>query len=121
MTTHTEKPLISVLLPAFNAQNTIAQAIESILNQTYKNIELIILNDGSTDDTLKIAKLFSEDTRVRIVSKENTGLIDTLNLGIDLSRGAFIARMDSDDIAAQTRFERQIKEFLLDDRLICVG
>ena len=99
--------LISVVLPAYNAESYIGPAVDSILAQTYSNIELICIDDGSTDNTLNILNTY-EDERLRIVSRENRGLIHSLNEGIALSRGRYIARMDADDISLPDRLEKQL-------------
>lgn len=103
-------PRISVILPAYNAAQYIEQAIESILNQTFADFELIILNDGSTDNTPEIIKRYADaDKRIVFVdNKVNQGLIAVLNQGLDMARGEFIARMDSDDISLPQRFEKQV-------------
>src|SRR5438094_2743094 len=97
-------PLISVLLPVYNASAYLATAIESILTQTFRNYELIIINDGSTDDSLSIIRSFTDDRIKLIDNPANIGLIESLNKGIDLARGKYIARMDADDISLPTRF-----------------
>lgn len=101
-------PLISVILPVYNAAKYIAEAINSILEQTFTDFELIIVNDGSTDNSQSIIDSF-DDSRIRVFQKPNTGLIDSLNLAISHSSGSWIARMDADDISAPNRFEEQIK------------
>jgi len=103
---------ISVLLPVYNAELYIEEAVNSILNQSYKNFELIIINDGSTDNSLnKITKLYGDTKNVRIIDQENHGLIFTLNKGIKLAKGELIARMDADDISLPERFAKQVKLF----------
>src|SRR4051794_19904090 len=108
-----EKPLISVILPAFNAEPYLEESINSILNQTYTNFELIVINDGSTDGSLAtMERLAACDKRIKVVNNEkNLGLIATLNKGLSLSLGDFIARQDGDDISHLQRFKRQL-EFL---------
>ena len=102
-------PLISVILPAYNAERFLEEAIDSILAQTYKNFELIVLNDGSTDRTEEIILSYN-DPRIRYIKNEsNLKLIKTLNKGIALARGKYIARMDADDISLPTRFEKEIE------------
>lgn len=102
-------PLISVILPVYNAENTLGEAIGSILNQTFADFELILINDGSTDASEKIV-LSYEDKRIKYFSNEtNKGLIYTLNRGLRLARGKYIARMDADDISLPTRFEKQVR------------
>jgi glycosyltransferase involved in cell wall biosynthesis len=101
-------PLVSVLLPVHNAAAYLPAAIESILNQSFRNFELIIINDGSTDDSLKIISAFS-DSRIIVVNNEkNLGLIVSLNNGIQLAKGKYIARMDADDISLPERLEKQV-------------
>ncbi|WP_219600209.1 glycosyltransferase family 2 protein, partial [Vibrio parahaemolyticus] len=87
-------PLVSVVLPVYNCESFISDSVNSILKQTYRNIELIIIDDGSTDSTVDILNDFS-DERIKIVSRENKGLIFSLNEGISLAKGSFIARMDA--------------------------
>lgn len=101
-------PLISVVMPAYNAEAHLLEALQSVLNQTYANFELILIDDGSTDGTLEIARSLS-DSRIRIVVNEsNMGLVDTLNKALGLCRGDYIARMDSDDICVPERFALQL-------------
>lgn len=104
-------PKVSVLMTAYNSGKYIAQAIESILGQTFTDFEFIIINDGSTDNTANIVKLYAkQDKRIKFIdNKKNQGLIAVLNQGLDLCTGKYIARMDSDDIAINTRFEVQVK------------
>jgi glycosyltransferase involved in cell wall biosynthesis len=100
-------PAISILLPAYNAGLYIKQAIDSLLTQTFKDFELLVINDGSTDETESVIKTF-EDLRIVYVKNEvNIGLIATLNKGIDLAAGKYIARMDADDICEKDRLEKQ--------------
>jgi glycosyltransferase involved in cell wall biosynthesis len=103
-----DQPLISVILPVYNAEKYIQASIESILQQTYSNFELIILNDGSTDGSEALIRGF-KDQRIRYFSHQNRGLAKTLNAGIALSIGIIIARQDADDISLPTRFEEQIR------------
>ena len=105
------KPLISVLLPIFNAERFLAEAIQSVLNQTYPNFELIILNDGSTDGSDEIVKSF-DDKRIKYFTHENIGLAATLNKGLSLACGEYIARQDNDDVSLPERFEHQM-DYLL--------
>jgi len=101
-------PKISVILPVYNAGKFIEEAVNSILTQTFTDFELIIINDGSTDNSLTLLeRLATKDQRIVLVSRENKGLIATLNEAITLAKGDFIARMDADDIALPQRFEKQ--------------
>lgn len=103
-------PLISVVMPVYNGKEHLAEAIDSILAQTYANFELIMIDDGSTDGSQQILRRYEKlDARVRVIVRENRGLATTLNDSIDIARGAWIARMDQDDIALPHRFERQLK------------
>jgi len=103
-------PLISVVLPVYNGESYLAEAIESILTQTFKDFELIMIDDGSTDGSLAILRSFeARDARIRLISRENRNLATTLNDSIDLVRGVWIARMDQDDIALPYRFEKQLQ------------
>ena len=105
-------PMISVLLPAYNAEVSICQAINSILSQTYSDFELIIIDDGSTDKTAEIVTANYDDSRIKFVSLvKNLGIVNALNTAISISSGNYIARMDADDVSRPDRFLRQI-EFL---------
>lgn len=100
---------ISVTMPAYNAERFIAEAVESILNQTFRDFELIIVNDGSTDGTLAIAESYAaKDDRVTVVSQPNGGISAARNRGLSVAKGEWIAVMDSDDVALPQRFERQL-------------
>lgn len=102
------KPFLSVLMPVYNCETYLAEAIESILNQTYSNFEFIIINDGSSDGSERIINSYNDD-RVRYIKNEkNLGLITTLNNGIELSKGDYILRMDADDFSYPERFEKQV-------------
>jgi glycosyltransferase involved in cell wall biosynthesis len=102
-------PLVSVLMPVYNGEKYLRPAIDSILNQSFTDYEFIIINDGSTDSSEEIILSYT-DPRIRYVKNEkNIKLIATLNKGLDLCRGEFIARMDADDIAYPARFEKQVK------------
>lgn len=104
------KPIISVIMSVYNGAEFLAEAIESILNQTYTNFEFIIINDGSTDKSLEIIKSYMiNDYRIIIINRKNRGLPYSLNEGIRKSQGKYIARMDADDISLPNRFESQIK------------
>ena len=102
------KPIVSVILPVYNEEKYIGSAVDSILSQSLKNIELIIIDDGSTDKTLSILQTYKKDSRVRIVSQENSGLATALNNGIAISQGKYIARQDADDLSVQDRLEKQV-------------
>lgn len=101
-------PDVSVLMPVFNAEKFLKIAIESILNQTYQHFELIIVDDGSTDSSPNIVKSFDHEKIRYYKNDTNIGLIATLNRGINLCSGKYIARMDADDISLPTRLEEQV-------------
>lgn len=112
-------PLVSVLMPAFNSELYIAEAIESILNQTYSNFELIIFDDGSTDNTRAVIENYSDSRIVKVLSDKNYGVVRARNEMIDLAKGQYIALMDADDIAEPTRFEKQVKSIERGDCDLC--
>lgn len=95
---------LSVILAVYNNEQHLKVAIESVLNQTYPYFELIIVNDGSTDKSGDIAKSFS-DERIKYIEKNNTGLADSLNIGIKIAKYSWIVRMDGDDICLSNRFQ----------------
>ncbi len=102
-------PLISVVMPVYNASRYLTKAIDSILNQTYANFEFIILDDCSTDDSVAIVKKY-RDERIKLVQQSvNKGVTQNLNEGLHLSKGKYIARMDADDISLPTRFAQQVE------------
>ena len=117
----TSSPIISVVMPTFNGEKFIAEAIESILNQTFNDFEFIIVDDGSTDNTEKIIQSFSDKRIVYIKKIQNSGISDTLNKGISIAKGKYIARMDDDDISLPNRFERQLENFKIYSDLIVCG
>lgn len=110
MSSAQNKPLISILLPVYNGAKYLHAAITSILTQTYENWELIIINDGSKDESESIISSF-KDKRIRYYSQVNMGLAKTLNRGISLAKGKYIARQDQDDISLPTRLEKQASFF----------
>ena len=117
------KPLISVVVPAHNAQKYIGSAIESVLSQTFKKFELIVINDASTDNTLGIIKSFSKkDPRVKIINNDTRlNIADSLNKGINIAQSNIIARMDSDDISLPNRLELQYKLINSSKNIAVVG
>jgi glycosyltransferase involved in cell wall biosynthesis len=101
-------PEVSIIMPVFNSENFIQAAVESLLTQTFHDFELIIVNDGSTDNSLNIIRSFS-DNRIRILNNDrNRGIVYSRNRGLKEARGKFIAPFDSDDIALPEKFEKQI-------------
>ena len=102
------QPLISVLMSVYNGEKYLAEAIESILEQTYENFEFIIINDGSTDGSLDVIKKYINNNKIILITRENKGLPYSLNEGIIRSKGKYIARMDADDISLPRRLEEQV-------------
>lgn len=102
------KDLVSVLMPVYNAEQTLSKSIESILDQSYRNIEFVIIDDGSSDDTWGIIDKYSKvDKRIIAKKNKNQGLTKSLNEGIEICSGKYIARQDSDDISLRNRLEKQ--------------
>lgn len=102
--------LVSIIMSTYNTdENMLKESISSILNQTYENFEFIIVNDASTKNDLNIIKSFKDERIVLIENEKNIGLAASLNKAIDISKGNYIARMDSDDISVKNRIERQVK------------
>lgn len=104
----TKSPLVSVLMPAFNAEQHIAKAIESVLQQTYPHFELLILNDGSTDQTQRVIEQFDDKRIVKTHLTQNKGLVHARNQLVTAAKGEYIAFLDADDIALPDRFQLQI-------------
>ncbi|WP_317897486.1 glycosyltransferase [Aurantibacillus circumpalustris] len=99
---------LSVLMPVYNASSFLREAIESVLSQTFADFEFIIINDGSTDNSLEVIKIF-KDPRIQVIHNEkNLGIIKSRNIGLLTARGKYIANMDADDICLQSRFEKQM-------------
>lgn len=101
-------PYVSVVMPAYNAEKYLREAIDSILTQTFDNFELIIINDGSTDNTEAIIQSYSDPRIVYLKNEQNAGICVTLNKGLDAAHGRYIARMDADDIAMPDRLSTQV-------------
>ena len=106
------KPLISVVLPVWNAQRWLAEAIDSIQCQTVGDFELVIVDDGSTDASVTIIQAKAQgDRRIRVFRQERLGLVTTLNRGISEARAQLIARIDADDRVYPQRLQKQIEHF----------
>jgi glycosyltransferase involved in cell wall biosynthesis len=115
-------PTISVVIPAYNAQRYLRSAIQSVLAQTFRDFECIIVDDGSTDRTAAIiADLASRDARVRPLSVPHGGIVAALNAGVEAARADLIARMDADDLCVPERFERQLEYLRRDSGCVAVG
>jgi glycosyltransferase involved in cell wall biosynthesis len=115
-------PLVSVAMPVRNAERFLEEAIESVLCQTLRDFELLVIDDGSTDGSLGILRRYeAADPRVRLGSRENRGLVATLNEMLDQARGTFLARMDADDVSLEERFARQVAFLEGEPEVVCVG
>jgi len=102
-------PLVSVILPVFNAGRFVAEAVQSIIAQTFTDFEVVVVDDGSSDCSPEILRRLAEkDGRIRVINRPNTGIVGALNDAITLAKGELLARMDADDIALPDRFARQV-------------
>lgn len=116
--------MFSVVLPAYNAEKTIIQTLNSVSAQSFKKFELIIINDGSLDDTKKLVTGFLEQNKniqAKLISRENRGFLVSLREGIEDSTQSFIARIDADDLWEKNHLETLKSEFKKDDNLVLVG
>ena len=113
-------PRISVIMSVYNSERFLREAVDSILSQTFRDFEFIIINDGSSDSSLNILKKYAEqDNRILLINQENIGLTKSLNKAIELTNGELIARMDADDISRPERFAQQVA--YLDSNPDCVA
>ena len=104
-----KRPSISVIIPVYNGVLFLEETVHSILNQSHRDFELLLINDGSTDDSLDMLHRFS-DPRIRIVDQENMGLVGTLNKGFQMATADIVARLDQDDISEPHRLAHQLKQ-----------
>lgn len=103
-----KRPLVTALMPVYNGEKYLREAIDSILAQTFTDFEFLIINDGSKDQSEKIIRSY-KDKRIRLINNtKNLGFSATVNRGLDLAKGKYIARMDCDDLSAPTRLEKQV-------------
>ena len=117
MTAHPQNPKVTVLMPTWNAERTLAGAMESILTQTLADFEVVVVEDGSTDETPLILRNY-RDRRVRVIQNEkNLGLTRSLELGLESARGRYIARMNAEDVSSPMRLERQLARLQADPQL----
>jgi glycosyltransferase involved in cell wall biosynthesis len=115
-------PTVSVLMPVYNAESYLAEAVESILRQTFADFEFLVIDDGSTDRSGAIlAGYAARDRRVRLTSRPNTGYTVALNELLGLASGELVARMDADDVALPHRLERQVDYLRAHPEVVCVG
>ncbi len=115
-------PLISVNMPAYNAGPFVAEAVESVLSQTLDDLQLVVVDDGSTDQTPSIVRRIAErDGRVRLISRPNTGVVGARNDALRISEGEFVAVLDADDVARPDRLERQVAYLRDHPECVAVG
>ena len=108
-----EKDLISVIVPVYNVEKYLEECVNSIINQTYKNLEIILVDDGSKDNSSKMCdELAKKDSRIKVIHKENGGISDVRNVGIENSRGKYIQFIDSDDFMEDNMIETLYKDIL---------
>ncbi|MCU4517999.1 glycosyltransferase [Acinetobacter radioresistens] len=113
---------ISVIIPVYNAQDTIEKTIQSITSQSYQNLEIILVNDGSTDSSYEICRrIQSEDSRIKIIDKENGGVSSARNMGVAHATGEYIIHADSDDIVLPNAYMNLIREANRSNAAIIVG
>jgi glycosyltransferase involved in cell wall biosynthesis len=116
------KPDITVIMPVFNGDKFVRNAIESILNQTHSDFKFMIIDDGSTDETPNIlAEYARKDSRITVICQENAGITESLNRLVRIADGDFIARMDADDVSMPKRFERQVAKLIANPDYLAVG
>lgn len=114
-----DAPIVSVVMTVYNTERYVAEAVESVLSQSFRDFEFIVIDDGSTDRSTAMLNDFAKrDARLRLVSRPNTGIVAAANEGIGMARGRYLARMDSDDVCLPHRFETQVK--YLDEHPECV-
>ncbi len=116
------KPLVSILMPVYNGGRYLRDAVESILIQSFRDFELIMIDDGSTDGSRVLLEEFARsDSRVRLISRENRGIVATLNEALAMAQGEYLARMDSDDVSRQDRLAIQMEYMLSHADCVLVG
>ncbi len=110
---------ISIIIPVYNAEKTIERCLESVINQKYENLEIILVNDGSTDNSKEILEQYKgKDSRIKLINKENTGVSDTRNIGIEKATGDYIMFVDADDTVEKNMVERILN--IIDEKQIDV-
>jgi glycosyltransferase involved in cell wall biosynthesis len=111
------QPVVSVVIPVYNGEKYIEETIRSVLNQSLKNIEILVVNDASKDRSAEIVEqLQKTDSRLQLINKKNSGVSDTRNRGIELSTGTYIAFLDQDDVWNETNLEEKVNAMLREDK-----
>src|SRR5213082_2829515 len=101
---------VTVLMPVYNAARFLAEAVESVLAQTFADFEFVIVDDGSTDRSPRMLQRFAEhDKRIKLIARPNTGIVGALNDGLIAAQSELIARMDADDVSHPARLEKQVQ------------
>ncbi|RIJ42775.1 glycosyltransferase family 2 protein [Pontibacter oryzae] len=114
-------PLFSIITPTYNRADLLPEMIQSVLDQTFADWELLIIDDGSVDHTADVVKAYTTDSRIKYIKKENSGAADSRNVGADCAVGSFLVFLDSDDIALENWLEQVSLQILSDTGLICVA
>jgi glycosyltransferase involved in cell wall biosynthesis len=114
------RDLVSVIIPAYNAEKYLAETIQSVLDQTYSAIEVIIVNDGSTDQTAMVLEQFSSNPKIRYLSQQNMGCSGAKNAGLQMAQGKFIQFLDADDLLSPDKIEKQVELLGNDENGIAV-
>jgi glycosyltransferase involved in cell wall biosynthesis len=115
-------PTVTVLMPVYNAARFVAETVDTVLAQTFGDFEFVIINDGSTDNSLEILRGYARrDDRIRLISRPNTGYVAALNEGLGVARGEFVARIDADDLADPRRLELQVARMRSEPQLVALG
>src|SRR5947207_1274318 len=107
-------------MSVYNGENYLAEAIDSILNQTFKDFEFIVIDDGSSDTSLKIIKKYT-DPRIKLISRKNKGLVASLNEGLAKAKGDYIARQDADDVSLPQRLKKEVEYLDAHPKVALVG
>lgn len=115
-----DKPLVTILLPVHDGERYIKEALDSCIKQTYENIEILVVNDASTDNTKNILNEYGDRIRVLDIEKQNS-LGSVLNIGIQASNGSYIARIDADDVMYPIRIEKQVEFLEANNDVVAVG
>jgi glycosyltransferase involved in cell wall biosynthesis len=117
----TRRPLVTVIIPAYNAASTINETMTSVRSQTYRNLEILVIDDGSDDDTAeRVSKHAGEDRRVRLITQRNSGVAAARNRGIAEAQADLIAPVDADDVWALTKIEKQVNALRNNDKVALV-
>ena len=116
------KPLLSVVVPVYNAAKFLPHCLDSLCGQTYRNLEIVCVNDGSTDDSLAVLKKYaSRDTRIKVIRQENAGVSAARNRGLDAATGELVTFVDADDWLEPNTYETAVQAFCAGVDMVCFG